>query len=214
MSSNFKKPSTGHYILFVLAFLTACFIVGVLVGNSMLVAERRERATATAIEATFTDPAPLIIEKKPVDERIECPSTRVDEAFLQRVLTALADPENAKRFSQWMGPKDGESHVVMIFSAGRTRYSLDYDPTGRFPSISVWENSGRKVSHANRDTYTDDGLEGCVNFGIGGPKTGSSYNFQWNMLGYFEGNLTEGHAYWQNRYATFVTALGQVLDVT
>lgn len=149
--------------------------------------------------------APTIMDR-------HCPSNTIESRRLQSILNELSDDDNQNRFDAWDG--DSGSMEATFHSEG-VYYKVFYSISGT-SFVSFWERTDRPfvvggdIDLEGIDTYTDDDLNGCANFGIGprSPKmqwsSDGDPNYDWQV---------EYHGQWQSRYHGAVTALGATLGV-
>lgn len=179
------------------------------------------------------NPVPVIVPVVPVvfeepvlvDESTSCPSPLVEETRLLRLLTAAADPGNRPRFMLWrddygddvLGPHEGDVEVVYI-SKG-IRYTLWYLPQGADSDdpeglVSVWERPNGTTSPRDIDTYSDNRVTGCVNFGVGDESRYGSGGrlMRWNERSTPEVGREHHHG-WQGRYAQAIDGLASTLKI-
>jgi hypothetical protein len=185
------------------------------------------------IEAAPVLPEP-VVETTPVEEPPACPSDEaVDPELLERVIEALKAKKNVHKFVLW-DEKYGTGgdfrqkyevtqepgNVQVVYVRKGVRYTLWHNPDYSFPSsfdgqmipmsghIAVWERPDGTWSDTVMETYSDNRIDGCVNFGIGDQQ---AHYLRWNFRPH-EDLGPEHHAYWQERYNRSILALADVLD--
>lgn len=138
----------------------------------------------------------------------DCPGPVIDREFLSRVLGELVDHGNKKKFLSWRndygnGMKDPRNlYVVYVYQD--VRYTLWHLPNER---LSFWERPEGSIELGKVETWSDGGLTGCVNFGIG---AGQEQYMSWADA---EEKGLEYHPYWQARYVRAIQGLAETLGV-
>jgi hypothetical protein len=147
-----------------------------------------------------------------VNDQKDCPSPVVDPEIVRRATNVLKNPSNRSHFIQWkedhgddvLGEREGDVQVVFVHK--NIRYTIWY-PGDMF---SIWERPNGTRGQEFIQTYSDQDITGCVNFGImGSGKSGddSSRRYRrWNDIG-SDLAVAEHHTYWQQRYQMALEAL-------
>jgi hypothetical protein len=149
-----------------------------------------------------------------VDERVDCPQLSFDADVLARITNELLNNANRSKFLICeYSYGDNQSDVRVVFTSNDVLYNIWYPGD----MISVWEQPEGTHSEELIQNYTDNLVDGCVNFGImvSGKKGDDSSRrlMRWNDASGDEEGVEENHGYWQGRYVFAMRGLADTLGI-
>lgn len=147
-----------------------------------------------------------------VNEWTQCPDQSFPRETIERILVALPDRANRRKFILWEDDYGNKTHnpdnVRVVYSYGDVRYTLWYSPTEKVDGLvlekyfAVWERPEGSSGPKELDTYTDYFVDGCVN--VGYSDRGKPRVMSWNEL---DQKFNEGARYHKRFQVAYNAAL-------
>lgn len=138
-----------------------------------------------------------------------CPSPFVSEALVASVIERVRQGVRAKYFLvREVNAPEGD--FLIVFRANGVRYTLEYwaATASTRSSLNVWTRPEGTISPSLVSAFTDEQVDGCINFGIDHREQFLSWN-----AAHADNVGGEHHLYWQDAYNEAIRTLDRFLTL-